>query len=59
MLPALPPSPANISTVNAAHLMDGNTDTDQTRPWKEETAAACTLLLPDSEPQALSTRWGF
>lgn len=59
MLLALPPSPANISTVNAAHLMDGKTDTDQTRPWKEETAAVCTLLLPDSEPQALSTRWGF
>lgn len=33
--------------------------TDQTRRWKEETVAACTLLLPDSEPQALSTRWGF
>ena len=56
---APPALPANSSAVSAARPTDGETDTGRTEPWEEETAAACTLLLPDSEPQALSTRWGF
>lgn len=45
--------------VNAAHLKDGKWTQTKQGPGRRRQLVACTLLFPDSEFQALSTRWAF
>ena len=47
--------PANSSAVRAAHPTDGETDTDQTSPWEEETARPAPCLSWTLSPRPFHT----